>query len=47
MRPSVSITDCSTGKTIVREMTDAEYEKHLERLAQDEANRPEPEEPTE
>ena len=41
MRPSVSITDCSTNETIVREMNDAEYEKHLERLAQDEANRPE------
>jgi hypothetical protein len=40
MKPLVSITDCSTGETIVREMTDVEYEKHLERIAQDEANRP-------
>ena len=41
MKPLVSITDCSTNETIVREMTDAEYEKHLERLAQDEATKAE------
>ena len=41
MRPSVSITDCSTNETIVREMNDIEYEQHLARLAKDEAERPE------
>lgn len=40
MKPLISITDCSTGETIEREMTDAEYERHSLIAAEFEANRP-------
>jgi len=29
MKPILSITNCSTGETIEREMTDEEYSQHL------------------
>jgi len=47
MKPTISETNCSTGETILREMTDEEYAQHLIDKAAFEAKQAQEAAPTE